>query len=101
MHNKGRYWLLNTPIKKHDSDPSRELIPAGENLPSIANQLPEIISRAGNAAVFATEEFFYGRIRNPHTRTAYFHAVKLFLAWAEARGLELANIAPKDVGQYF
>ena len=38
--------------------------------------------------------------RNPHTRAAYLHAVKLFLAWAEGR-LELINIAPKDVGQYF
>jgi integrase/recombinase XerD len=63
--------------------------------------LPEILSRAGHAAVFATEEFFYGWIRNPHTRAAYLHAVKLFLAWAEIRGLELINIAPKDVGQYF
>ena len=101
MHNKGCYQLLNTLIKKPISNPSRDLIPAGENLPSITNQLPEIISRAGTAAVFAAEEFFYGRIRNPHTRVAYLHAVKLFLGWAEGRGLELVNIAPKDVGQYF
>ena len=32
--------------------------------------------------------------------TAYFIAVKRFLAWAEKRGLELMRIAPKDVGQY-
>jgi site-specific recombinase XerD len=72
-----------------------------ENSPSLANQLPEILSRAGQAAVFAADEFFYGRIRNPHTRAAYLHAVKMFLAWAEGRGLELTRIAPKDVGQYF
>jgi integrase/recombinase XerD len=77
------------------------LVPAGENLPSLSNQFPEILSRAGQAAIFAAEEFFYGKIRNEHTRAAYLHAVKLFLAWAEARKLELPRIAPKDVGQYF
>lgn len=49
---------------------------------------------------FAAEEFFFGRIRNEHTRSAYLHAVKLFLAWCEQHGLELVRIAPKDVGQY-
>ncbi|MCX6638443.1 MAG: tyrosine-type recombinase/integrase [Acidobacteria bacterium] len=39
-------------------------------------------------------------MRNEHTRAAYLIAVKRFLAWAEARGLELVRIAPKDVGQY-
>lgn len=83
------------------SKPSGELVPAGENLPSsLRSQLPEILGRAGQAAVFAAEEFFFGRIRNEHTRAAYLVAVKRFLAWAEARGLELARIAPKDVGQY-
>jgi site-specific recombinase XerD len=62
--------------------------------------LPEILIRAGKAAVFATEEFFYGRIRNEHTRSAYLVAVKRFLAWAEPRGLELRAITPKGVGQY-
>jgi len=50
--------------------------------------------------VFATEGFFFGRIRNEHTRRAYLTAVRRFLAWAERRRLELARIAPKDVGQY-
>lgn len=82
--------------------PPGELIPAGRSLPSAgAEALPEIIRCAGRAAVFAAEEFFFGKIRNPHTRAAYLHAVKLFLAWCEGRGLELARIAPKDVGQYF
>jgi site-specific recombinase XerD len=56
--------------------------------------------RAGKAAVFATEEFFYGRIRNEHTRSAYLIAVKRFLAWAEGRSLELRGITPRDVGIY-
>jgi hypothetical protein len=45
---------------------------------------------------------FFGTIRNEHTRRAYLHAVKLFLAWAEKHGRgELVNIAPWDVGVYF
>src|ERR1035437_8811473 len=81
--------------------PPTELVPAGHNLPSsFPSQLPQILSRAGQAAVFATEEFFFGRIRNPHTRSAYLIAVKRFLAWAEAQGLTLSQIAPKDVGVY-
>ena len=59
-----------------------------------------IVHRAGAAAVFAAEEFFFGTIRNEHTRRAYLHAVRRFLAWAEARGLDLPQIAPRDVGQY-
>src|SRR5205085_9674432 len=83
------------------SNPSGEPVPAGQNLPaSLPSQLPEILTRAGKAAVFAAEEFFYGRIRNERTRAAYLIAVRRFLKWAEARGLELVRIAPKDVGQY-
>jgi integrase/recombinase XerD len=63
--------------------------------------LPDLVRQAGPAAVFAAEEFFYGAIRNPHTRVAYRRAVHRFLAWCQERGLELARIAPKDVGQYF
>ena len=80
------------------SDPSQALILASETqVPA----LPDIVQRAGQAAVFAAEEFYYGSIRNEHTRTAYRRAVDRFLAWCEERGLELARIAPKDVGQYF
>ena len=61
--------------------------------------MPEIVARAGDAAVFAAEEFFFGRIRNEHTRRAYFIAVKRFLTAIEVRGLELKQISPRDVGQ--
>lgn len=77
------------------------LVPSGKNhLISLPSQFPEILSRAGKAAVFATDEFFFGRIRNGHTRRAYLIAVKRFLGWAEARGLELRTITPRDVGVY-
>ena len=77
-------------------EPSGDLLPAAHNPPALLrNQLPGIGARAGSAAVFAADEFFFGRIRNEHTRRAYFIAVQRFLAWAEKRDLELMRIAPK------
>lgn len=77
-------------------------VPSG-NLPStVTGELPAIIHRSGANATFAAQEFFFGTIRNEHTRRAYLHAVKLFLAWAEKHGRgELVNIAPWDVALYF
>ncbi len=93
--------LLKSTSMSSPSDPSSALVPAGENRPDpLRGQLPEILGRAGQAAVFAAEEFFFGCIRNPHTRAAYLTAVRRFLAWAQQRGFELARIAPRDVGQY-
>ena len=81
--------------------PDRALVPVGRNqLPSVASQLPAVVLRAGKTAVFAAEEFFYGRIRNEHTRQAYLIAVRRFLSWTDDRGLSLAQITPKDVGIY-
>jgi integrase/recombinase XerD len=81
--------------------PEGGLVPAGKNQPSfLRSQFPDILRRAGKAALFAAEEFFFGRIRNEHTRAAYLIAVRRFLVWAEERGLELIRISPKDVGQY-
>jgi integrase/recombinase XerD len=62
--------------------------------------LAEIVHRAGPAAVFASDEFFQGKIRNEHTRRAYRHAVRGFLVWAEQRGMKLTQITPGDVGRY-
>ena len=42
--------------------------------------LPELVERAGGAARFAWEEFFYAEHHNPHTQRAYLRAVKAFLA---------------------
>lgn len=63
--------------------------------------LPAIVQRAGAAAVFAADEFFFGTIRNPHTRAAYLIAVRKFLTWAEGQGIALERITPRDVGRYF
>jgi site-specific recombinase XerD len=85
-----------------DFEHTHGLVPVSQNLPAGHSlELPEIVSRAGGAAIFAAEEFFFGTIRNEHTRKAYLTAIKRFLAWAEKRGLDLVRIAPKDVGQYF
>jgi site-specific recombinase XerD len=52
------------------------------------------------AGLFAWDEFFLGTIRNPHTRRAYLHAVRSFLAWTEHEALELPSVTPGMVGQY-
>ena len=62
--------------------------------------LPELVERAGGAARFAWEEFFYAEHHNPHTQRAYERAVRRFLAWVEGQGVELATITPGMVGQY-
>ena len=61
-------------------DPSQALAPVQS---TGAAALPQIVRRAGQAAVFA-EEFFYGAIRNKHTRVAYSRAVNEFLGWGSA-----------------
>ena len=62
---------------------------------------PNLISDGGAAAVFAWEELFLGQICNAHTRKAYLHAVRRFLAWCEPRVAELQRITPGMVGRYF
>ncbi len=62
--------------------------------------LPELVERAGGAARFAWDEFFYAEHHNPHTQKAYMRAVRRFLGWADGQGVELAAITPGMVGQY-
>jgi integrase/recombinase XerD len=62
--------------------------------------LPVLVERAGGAARFAWEEFFYAEHHNPHTQRAYQRAVRRFLGWCEGQGVELATITPGMVGQY-
>jgi integrase/recombinase XerD len=72
--------------------------PAGPLVPS--RSLPELVERAGGAARFAWDEFFYAEHHNPHTQKAYLRAVKAFVDWAEGQGVELKAITPGMVGQY-
>ena len=55
----------------------------------IAGELPELVAKGGAGARFAYEEFFYGRLRNPHTRKAYPFAVHEFLGRCEQLGIDL------------
>lgn len=65
------------------------------------NNYPLTILSAGPSAQFVWEEFFRGRLRNIHTRTAYLQAVRRFLSWVEPLGVELSQITPGLVGRYF
>jgi integrase/recombinase XerD len=62
--------------------------------------LPVLVERAGGAARFAWDEFFFAEHHNPHTQKAYMAAVKRFLAWAEGQGVELPQVTPGMIGQY-
>jgi site-specific recombinase XerD len=62
--------------------------------------LPVLVERAGGAARFAWDEFFYAEHHNPHTQKAYMAAAKRFLVWAEGEVVGLASISPGMVGQY-
>jgi integrase/recombinase XerD len=89
-------------------------VKTGENLPEPRGEVsliprpgvqeqaapPALIADAGRAAHFAWDEFFYGAVRNPHTRRSYSRAVRRFLRWCECRGLALQQIAPAHVGRY-
>ncbi len=63
-------------------------------------EVPAWIAQAGDAARFAFEEFFYGRIRNPHTRKAYLHALRVFSKWCTNQGIDLVQVTPGQVGRY-
>ena len=65
-----------------------------------ASEAPAWISQAGDAARFAFEEFFYGRIRNSHTRKAYLHALRVFSAWCTTQEIDLVQVTPGQVGRY-
>jgi len=77
-----------------------EIVLAPARRPAPTKSLPALIERAGGAARFAWDEFFFAQHHNPHTQRAYQSAVRRFLGWADEEGLELANIPPGKVGQY-
>ena len=59
-----------------------------------AGSLPAILDRAGPGARLAADEFFRAQLGNPHTWAACSRWVLRFLAWCEARDVELARITP-------
>ena len=84
---------------------SEALVPAAAEPVVVADGeadivLPALIVDAGPDAVARFLEFFAGRIANARTRAAYGRAVGQFLAWCEARGLRLGDVAPLHVAAY-
>ena len=81
---------------------STELVKASTaSIPATGNaaSLPVLVERAGGAARFAWEEFFYAEHHNPHTQKAYERAVRRFLGWAEGAGGRAGQFTPGMVGQ--
>ncbi len=76
------------------------LVPTSKSGLVKGEALLPILAARGKAARFAYEEFFYGQIRNPHTRVAYHRAVRKFLLACQDQGLELQQISPAVVGSY-
>ena len=81
---------------------SHELVkvpPASVPAISTRQSLPMLVERAGGAARFAWDEFFYAEHHNPHTQRAYQSAVRR-LSQCEGERVELIGITPGMVGQY-
>jgi site-specific recombinase XerD len=70
-------------------------------LPAYENTLvPTLFTGAGEQASYRFIEYFTARIRNPHTRQAYFRAVNRFSQWGQARGLALTKLNPVVIAGY-
>lgn len=63
--------------------------------------IPRIVAEAGIAAAHTFEEFFFGTLRNRHTRRAYERAVRQFFHWLEPYQVPLPQITPGIIGRYF
>lgn len=67
---------------------------------AIPDLVPAVIVQAGNRASRRFLEFFTANIRNPNTRQAYYHAVRLFLDWCETHHIGLRQLEPMIVAAY-
>lgn len=79
------------------------LPPAGEPSalsPQPGPWLPSVIEDAGPQAAGHFVEFFAVPISNPHTRTAYLHAARMFLDWCGGKGLRLEQVSPIHLALY-
>ena len=65
-----------------------------------ADEIPDVLRRAGAAACFAADEFFSARISNWETRRAYARAVRTFFKWCDQQALELAQVTPGLAGRF-
>ena len=67
---------------------------------AIPDLVPTVIAEAGDRASQRFLEFFMANIRNPNTRQAYYHAVRLFLDWCEMHHISLKQVEPMIVAVY-
>ncbi|MDD3897166.1 MAG: tyrosine-type recombinase/integrase [Candidatus Peribacteraceae bacterium] len=65
-----------------------------------SNNLPPLITKAGERATCRFLEFFTVTIRNRNTREAYARAVWRFFTWCDDRGLTLSHVEPMLVSLY-
>jgi site-specific recombinase XerD len=97
-------WTLQTTARLPEATQPTNWVGNAPNASVASNddkeELPALIASGGAAARFGWEEFIYGKIRNPHTRAAYGHAVTKFLRHCEGLDKTLSHISPRDVGDY-
>ena len=74
--------------------------PVGMSETVTSASMSVLVERAGGAARFAWDEFFYAEHHNSHTQKSYMRAVRRFMEWVEVQGVDLARISPGMVGQY-
>lgn len=64
-------------------------------------ELPTLINKAGERAVWRFVEFFTVNIRNKNTRAAYGQAAGAFLRWCEGKGISrIEDVQPVHVAGY-
>jgi site-specific recombinase XerD len=79
---------------------SRALTIPRKSTLAIRPDLPTVVVEAPNGP-FAWHEFFGARMQNPRTRAAYSLAIRKFFAWFDPKGIELKDLHPATVGEYF
>jgi hypothetical protein len=67
----------------------------------LADDVPVLITAAGEQASMRFLEFFAANIRNPHTRRAYARAAEEFLAWCADAGVpSIGAVQPVHVATW-
>ena len=67
----------------------------------LADDVPVLITAAGEQASMSFLEFFAANIRNPHTRRAYARAAEEFLAWCADAGVpSIGAVQPVHVATW-
>lgn len=74
--------------------------PATPLQPFASTLVPTLFTGAGEQASYRFIEYFAARIRNPHTREAYFRAVNRFSHWCTHHQLELIKLNPVVIASY-